>query len=156
MTGLHSGKILKDKSMSLSSIIYSHLCLLKPVWLTFFSETKNRSFMECSSCSFLNVKLMVNSKIFNLYFSPFLTQTIIWLKKTWHVVHKLYGPLMVFLVLFEAFLFLWWQSWIFSVTWPFRNHSNMLICCSRNIYCFHQCLKQFIFLKTGLIFLWKP
>ncbi len=37
-------------------------------------------------------------------------------------------------------LFLWWQSWIFSiitpvfrVTWSFRNHSNMLICSSINI-----------------------
>jgi len=35
--------------------------------------------------------------------------------------------------------FLWWQSWIFSVitpvfsvTWSFRKHSNMLICYSRN------------------------
>ncbi len=41
------------------------------------------------------------------------------------------------------------QSWIFSiitpvfsVTWSFRNHSNMLICCSGNVsYCF-QCWKQ--------------
>ncbi len=23
---------------------------------------------------------------------------------------------------------------VFSVTWSFRNHYNMLICCSRNIY----------------------
>ncbi len=37
-------------------------------------------------------------------------------------------------------LFLWWQTWIFSiitpvftVTWSFRNHFNMLISCSRNI-----------------------
>jgi len=38
------------------------------------------------------------------------------------------------------------QSWIitpvFSVTWPFRNHSNMMIWCSRNIYNYHQCWKQ--------------
>lgn len=46
--------------------------------------------MECSSCSFLNAKLMVTSKIFNLNFSLSLTQTIIWLKKTWHVVHKIH------------------------------------------------------------------
>ncbi len=38
------------------------------------------------------------------------------------------------------------QSWIFSiitpvfsVTWSFRNHSNMLICCSRNISDYYQC-----------------
>jgi len=37
-------------------------------------------------------------------------------------------------------LLIWWQSWIFSiitpvfsVTWSFRNHSNTLIWCLRNI-----------------------
>ncbi len=37
--------------------------------------------------------------------------------------------------------FLWWQSSqyaVFSVTWSFRNHSNMLICCSRNHF-YYQC-----------------
>ncbi len=41
------------------------------------------------------------------------------------------------------------QSWIliiitpvFSVTWSFRNQSNMLICCSRNIYYYYQCWKS--------------
>ncbi len=41
---------------------------------------------------------------------------------------------------FKNNLFLWWQSWIFSshnysLQWPFRNQSNMLICSSRNITC---------------------
>ncbi len=43
------------------------------------------------------------------------------------------------------------QSWIFSiitpvfiVTWSFRNHSNMLICCSCNIYDYYQCRKQLL------------
>jgi len=48
------------------------------------------------------------------------------------------------------------QSWIFSiitlffsVTWSFRNHSDMMICFSRNIsYYYHQ-------LKWCLIFLLK-
>ncbi len=31
----------------------------------------------------------------------------------------------------------------------FRNHSNMMICCSRNISDYYQCWKHFIFL-------WKP
>ncbi len=38
-------------------------------------------------------------------------------------------------------VFLWWQSWfwsvitsVFSVTWFFRSQSNMLIGCLRNIY----------------------
>ncbi len=31
---------------------------------------------------------------------------------------------------------------VFSVTRFFRNHSNMLICCSRNIY--HQCFKKLL------------
>jgi len=51
------------------------------------------------------------------------------------------------------------QSWIFniilpvfSVTWSFRNHCNMLICCSRNISYYYQCWKQL----CCLIFLWKP
>jgi len=46
-------------------------------------------------------------------------------------------------------LFLWWNKWIFiitslvfSVTWSFRNHSNMLICCW-NISSYYQCSKQF-------------
>ncbi len=39
----------------------------------------------------------------------------------------------------------------FSVTWSFRNHSNMLICCSRNIYYYYQCWKQL----CCLILLWK-
>ncbi len=33
---------------------------------------------------------------------------------------------------------------VFSVTWSFRNHSNMLICCSRSIYDYYQCWKQFL------------
>ncbi len=41
---------------------------------------------------------------------------------------------------------------VFSVTWSFRNHSNMLICCSRNIYYYYQCWKQL----CCLTFLWKP
>ncbi len=39
---------------------------------------------------------------------------------------------------------------VFSVTWSFKNHSNMLICCSRNIY-YYQCWK----LLCCFIFLWK-
>ncbi len=38
------------------------------------------------------------------------------------------------------------QSWIFSIITPvfsvtrsFRNHSNMQICCSRNMSCYYQC-----------------
>ncbi len=31
---------------------------------------------------------------------------------------------------------------VFSVTWFFRNHSNILICCSRNISYYYQCWKQ--------------
>ncbi len=31
---------------------------------------------------------------------------------------------------------------VFSVTWSFRNHSNMLICCSKNIFYCYQCLKH--------------
>jgi len=55
-------------------------------------------------------------------------------------------------------LFLWCQSWIFSIIIPvisvscfFRNHSNMMICCSRNISDYYQCSKQL----CCLIFLWK-
>ncbi len=51
------------------------------------------------------------------------------------------------------------QSWIFSimtpvfsVTWSFRNHYNMMICCSKNTYYYYQCWKQLY----CLIFLWKP
>jgi len=37
----------------------------------------------------------------------------------------------------------------FSVTWSFRNHSNLMIRCSRNIS--SQCWKQLF-----AYFLWKP
>ncbi len=40
---------------------------------------------------------------------------------------------------------------VFSVTWFFRNHSNMMICCLRNIYFDYQCWKQL----CCLIILWK-
>jgi len=52
------------------------------------------------------------------------------------------------------------QSWIFciispvfSVTWSFRNQSNMMICCSRNIY-YYQCWKllSHIFVETMIHF----
>jgi len=39
------------------------------------------------------------------------------------------------------------QSWIyqvFSVTWSFRNLSNMLICCTRKISYYYQCWKQLL------------
>ncbi len=39
---------------------------------------------------------------------------------------------------------------VFSVTWSFRNHLNMPICCSRTIYYYYQCWK----LLCCLIFLW--
>ncbi len=40
---------------------------------------------------------------------------------------------------------------VFSVTRSFRNHSNMLILCSRNILYYYQCSKQFVqdFLMDG-------
>ncbi len=41
---------------------------------------------------------------------------------------------------------------VFSVTWFHRNHSNMLLWCSRNISDYYQCWKQL----CCLIFLWKP
>jgi len=34
---------------------------------------------------------------------------------------------------------------VLSVTSSFRNHSNMLICCSRNIDCHYQCWKRCTF-----------
>ncbi len=55
------------------------------------------------------------------------------------------------------------QSWIFSiitpvfsVTWSFRNHLNMLIWCSRNISSYYQCWKQLlnIFLNNLVILWW--
>ncbi len=39
----------------------------------------------------------------------------------------------------------------FSITWSFRNHSNMLIFCSRNIDYYYQCWKKL----CCLILLWK-
>jgi len=52
--------------------------------------------------------------------------------------------------MFETVIYSCDQSWIFSiitnqrVTWSFRNHSNMLIWCSRNIYYYcYQCWKQY-------------
>ncbi len=41
---------------------------------------------------------------------------------------------------------------VFSVTWSFRNHSNILMWCLANIYSYYQCL----ILLCCLIFLWKP
>ncbi len=34
----------------------------------------------------------------------------------------------------KCILFLWWQSWLFSSHYTIRNHSNMLMWCSRNIF----------------------
>jgi len=42
---------------------------------------------------------------------------------------------------------------VFSVTCSLRNQSNMLICCSRNIFhYYYQCRKQWCW----IFFLWKP
>jgi len=52
-------------------------------------------------------------------------------------------------VLFIPVMWSWISSIItpvFSVTWSFRNHSNMLICCSRNIY--YQCWKPLCWRKV--------
>jgi len=70
------------------------------------------------------------------------------------------------LLQFKIYVSIWldfkiycWQSWffsiitpVFSVTWSFRNHSNMMICCSRNISLYYQCWKQ---LLKGLVHFWK-
>ncbi len=37
---------------------------------------------------------------------------------------------LLFLYIYTHNFYLWWQSWVFSVTWYFRNHWNMLIYCS--------------------------
>jgi len=44
---------------------------------------------------------------------------------------------------------------VFSVTWSFRNHSNMRIWCSRNISYYYQCWKQLLntFVKI-VVFFW--
>jgi len=56
-------------------------------------------------------------------------------------------------IIFKSILFLWWQSWIFSiitpvfsVTWSFRDHSNVqehhyLMVVPRNLMvsCWHFC-----------------
>ncbi len=49
------------------------------------------------------------------------------------------------------------QSWIvsivtpvLSVTWSFRNHANMLICCSRNISYYYQCWQWKMFWLINL------
>jgi len=54
-------------------------------------------------------------------------------------------------------IFLWWESWIFSIITPhfsvtqsFWNHSNLLIWCSKNISYYYQCWEQL------WSFLWKP
>jgi len=39
---------------------------------------------------------------------------------------------------------------LFSVTWSFRNHSYMLVWCSRNSSFYYQCWKQL----CSWIFLW--
>jgi len=64
-----------------------------------------------------------------------------------------------YLNIFENVIYSCDQSWIFSiitpvfsVTWSFRNHSNMLIFCWRNISDYYQCWKQ----SCYFIFLWKP
>jgi len=41
---------------------------------------------------------------------------------------------------------------VFSVTWSFRNHSNMRIWWSTNIYHYYQWWKQLCCFR----FLWKP
>ncbi len=46
--------------------------------------------------------------------------------------------------------FLWCK--VFSVTCSFRNHSNMVICCSRNISYYYQLLKTVVLLHI----FWKP
>jgi len=35
---------------------------------------------------------------------------------------------------------------VFSVTWSYRIHSVMLICCSRHISYYYQCWKQLCYL----------
>ncbi len=36
---------------------------------------------------------------------------------------------------------------VFSVTWSSKNHSNMPICCSGNIYCYQKCWKLVVLLN---------
>ncbi len=60
---------------------------------------------------------------------------------------------------FLLFIFLqkYIQKWItpvFSVTWFYKNHSNMLICCSRNISYYYQCWKQLCCLIVGTDTFW--
>ncbi len=72
-------------------------------------------------------------------------------KKTvilWNII-TIKNNCFLFEYILKYYLFLWWQSWIlaaitpvFSVTWFFRNHSNMLIWSPKNIYFCYQCWKQ--------------
>ncbi len=52
-----------------------------------------------------------------------------------------------------------WKIWQFkditpvlSVTWSYKNDSNMLICCSRNIYLLFISLNVIFFVETDTMF----
>ncbi len=89
-------------------------------------------FKECSKSS--NILLQIHTNIItkNLILLQFKELFSIWICFKIEFIHVIKNR--IFSVITS----------VFSVTWSFRNHSNMLIYCSRNISDYYQCWKQFL------------
>ncbi len=72
--------------------------------------------------------------------------------KTWNII-KVWNSCFLCEYLLKCNVFLYFQHHYSSLQCHmiFRNHNNMLICCSRNISDYYQCWKQ----MCCTIFLWK-
>ncbi len=79
-------------------------------------------------------------------------------EKTTVVKHYIiFNSYLLYACILTCNLLLWCQSWIFSIyyfvfsiTWSFRNHHNILIWCSRDIS-YYQCCKNAFTWNTNLL-----
>ncbi len=116
------------------------------IWcdLIFINSTKNTYFLVQENIVSMNLQISKYcskfgvGKIFTFFIYKSPTQCCMHLIKTTIKINY-NNHLNIFIyciwIYFKMYLFLLWQSWIFSiitpvfrVTWSFRKHSNMLIC----------------------------
>ncbi len=105
-------------------------------------DTLHVSMVLHTPCCYIAVHYQ--SKVLNVRLLLFFLRSLlltkpafIWSKDQQKKLFFLFKRTFLFEYIIKYNLFLWFQSWILSiispVTWSLRNHSNILICCSKNM-----------------------
>ncbi len=90
---------------------------------------------------YLYLYILPVKKIWTVRFYVFLRNSLLLTKPAfiWSKIQQIFCEIFLLLKITAFYLNILKRiiTPVFSVTWPFRNHSNILICCSGNIYYYY-------------------